>query len=319
MPAAPSAQTLMSRSDRILASPPVAGGGRWASRHRLRVLAMHGVDDAERFDRQVQELLRWFRPVSSEQVLQWYRGDGELPDRALWMTFDDGERSTLTVGAEVLARHGVPATVFVCPAFVGTEERPWWETVTAAVAAGGRVELDGVGYTDERGGHRTEVGARRGPPTDRRRSGAAGAADGRAGRARRPAPLAGAGRRHRQPHVGSPVSRPSAPRRSRPVRSTGPQTGSTSTHCGSGGSSPTRTATARRPPSATCATAGTTWSRCSTTRSPPAREVRCGCPACDSTPGRRRERTAAVTSGWHSALFALRRGVAGRAGRARAA
>lgn len=105
---------------------------------------MHGVEDVEAFDRQLTDLLRWFVPVDATRVLEWYRGDRDLPDRAVWLTFDDGERSTVVDAATVLERRGVPATVFVCPGLVETGRAPWWEVVQRADAAGIDIELDGT-------------------------------------------------------------------------------------------------------------------------------------------------------------------------------
>ena len=88
-------------------------------------------------------LLGWFVPVDSGRVLQWYRGERALPDRAMWVTFDDGDRSTIVDAAPVLGRLGVPATAFVCPGLVEGERAPWWEVVERATARGHHVELDG--------------------------------------------------------------------------------------------------------------------------------------------------------------------------------
>lgn len=130
-------------TDRLLAAGPVAATGRRVTRRRLRVLAMHGVEDVEAFERQLADLLRWFVPVDAGRVLEWYRGDRDLPDRAVWITFDDGERSTVVDAAPVLRRHRVPATVFVCPGLVETGRAPWWAVVQRAADAGLSVELDG--------------------------------------------------------------------------------------------------------------------------------------------------------------------------------
>jgi len=131
----------MSVTDRLLGAPPVAAGGRWASRGRLRVLAMHGVHDVDAFDRQLDWLTARFVPVDQVRVLEWFRGGRELPDRALWMTFDDGDRTTLVYAAAALERHGVPATAFVCPALIEHGSAPWWEIVQRATEGSRTIRL----------------------------------------------------------------------------------------------------------------------------------------------------------------------------------
>jgi peptidoglycan/xylan/chitin deacetylase (PgdA/CDA1 family) len=60
-------------------------------------------------------------------------GRGELPRDAIAITFDDGYRDTLTHAAPVLARLGVPATIFLATGFIGTGEIPWVDRVALAL------------------------------------------------------------------------------------------------------------------------------------------------------------------------------------------
>ena len=53
------------------------------------------------------------------------------------ITFDDAYRGAVTAGVEELARRGLPATIFVAPAFVGGRSY-WWD----ALAEGGQVGED---------------------------------------------------------------------------------------------------------------------------------------------------------------------------------
>ena len=104
---------------------------------------MHEVSDLAAFERQVVAVLDRFVAVDAARIDQWYRGERELPERAVWFTFDDGEHSTVVDAAPVLHRHGVRATVFVCPGLVDDGRAPWWEVVRRAGAAGHAVELGG--------------------------------------------------------------------------------------------------------------------------------------------------------------------------------
>lgn len=52
---------------------------------------------------------------------------GCLPRRAVVVTFDDGYADNLTQAQPRLARHGVPATVFVTAGAVGATREFWWD------------------------------------------------------------------------------------------------------------------------------------------------------------------------------------------------
>jgi poly-beta-1,6-N-acetyl-D-glucosamine N-deacetylase len=49
-----------------------------------------------------------------------------LPPKSLIITFDDGHRSNYAL-KEVLARHNVPVTIFLCSGVIGTRRRFWWQ------------------------------------------------------------------------------------------------------------------------------------------------------------------------------------------------
>ncbi len=104
---------------------------------------MHDVDDLAAFDRLLDLVTRRFVPVGLDEVLACYRDRRPLPDRAVWLTFDDGDRSTIVDAAPVLRRHGVRATAFVCPGLIENETAPWWDVVLRASGAGRVVEIDG--------------------------------------------------------------------------------------------------------------------------------------------------------------------------------
>ncbi len=81
---------------------------------------------ARRLAEQLAWVARHFRPVPLARICA-----EEGPRFAV--TFDDGYRDTLEVAAPVLARLGIPATVFVCAAHVGTDRWFWWERLAALV------------------------------------------------------------------------------------------------------------------------------------------------------------------------------------------
>jgi peptidoglycan/xylan/chitin deacetylase (PgdA/CDA1 family) len=131
--------------ERILGHDVVFRPASAVSGKRLRVLAYHGVPEAETFADQVQHLVDRWHPVSAQTVIDASQGGPALPERSVWLTFDDGLSSTVGAGAEVLARFGIEATAFVNPGAVGRCQ--WWEVVEAvegieAVRAAKKVDDD---------------------------------------------------------------------------------------------------------------------------------------------------------------------------------
>jgi peptidoglycan/xylan/chitin deacetylase (PgdA/CDA1 family) len=98
---------------------------------RLRVLMYHGFGSrppdadpynlfvpAEDFERHVRFLARFFRPLDLTSFLLGLQ-NRRWPPRSVLVTIDDGYVSTLELAAPLLARHGVPAVVFLCPGRLG--------------------------------------------------------------------------------------------------------------------------------------------------------------------------------------------------------
>ena len=79
------------------------------------------------FVRQLDHLLRTCSVVPLEEVLVRPSAGRRLPRVAI--TFDDGYRGAVTLAVEELAKRGVPATLFVAPAFLGGGTF-WWDSVT---------------------------------------------------------------------------------------------------------------------------------------------------------------------------------------------
>ncbi len=74
------------------------------------------------FEREVEYLVRRFRPVDIEELIGFIRR-GERPDKPLvHLTFDDGLRSVFEYALPVLKAKGIPATVFVNTAFIDNRD-----------------------------------------------------------------------------------------------------------------------------------------------------------------------------------------------------
>src|SRR3954452_13191647 len=125
--------------DQVLRRSPLQPLARAANSRRLAVLAYHGVDDPEGFERQLDLLTRRMHPVSLDDVLNGLDG-APLPSGAVLVTFDDGDPSVLSRGAPLLRARGIPAVAFVCPGVMGTRQPFWWTEAETLYAAGARLE-----------------------------------------------------------------------------------------------------------------------------------------------------------------------------------
>lgn len=122
---------------------------RRVARTRLRILAYHDVPNAAAFSAQMGHLARHYQPVSAGDVADAVAGRAKLPTNAVWVTFDDGYPGVLERGLPVLDRHGIRATMFVCPGVIDTEEPFWWQEARAALRAGVTLTFEGRQWSDE--------------------------------------------------------------------------------------------------------------------------------------------------------------------------
>lgn len=125
------------------------------------ILLYHSIDDAfsaayrrwavtpARFDAQ----LRWLKSagytaVTISSLVAAYRGDTDMPERPVAITFDDGLRDFVTGAMPILDRHALPATLYVATDYIGGTSR-WlaelgegdrpmmsWDDVRAVARAG---------------------------------------------------------------------------------------------------------------------------------------------------------------------------------------
>ena len=120
----------------------------YLNRNRPVVLVFHGVT-AEKpghfcnheglhlyrpiFERLMELIANRYHPVSLSSIVDWLEGRAVLPSRAVAVTFDDGYRNVLTEAAPILARFGIPATLFVATDFVFRREQLWPDRLTSAL------------------------------------------------------------------------------------------------------------------------------------------------------------------------------------------
>ena len=125
---------------------------------RLLIVAWHNVErtwnypaapgaGAAGFEHQLRRLQRLGTIVPLAPSLRQLTTGQPLPPRAIALTFDDGYRDNLEVGAPVLGRLGLPATFFLVPGILDGTVSPWWETVAWAVQRTPRASVDFQGQT----------------------------------------------------------------------------------------------------------------------------------------------------------------------------
>jgi peptidoglycan/xylan/chitin deacetylase (PgdA/CDA1 family) len=133
-------QTLKGGVERLLLWGGVAHARRILLSGNVVVLAYHNIVPAgevvagdrplhlpqRMFADQLDALLRTHEVIPLGSLFDPVRAEGARP-RAV-ITFDDAYRGAMTAGVEELARRGLPATVFVAPAFVGRDTPFWWDS-----------------------------------------------------------------------------------------------------------------------------------------------------------------------------------------------
>jgi len=121
-----------------------------ASHGRLSILIFHRVleqadpllplePSARQFDDILTHVKRQFTTLPLIEAISRL-SERTLPPRALCITFDDGYADNLTLAAPLLAKHGLPATVFVATGYFGTTM--WNDRIIEAFRCTRKAELD---------------------------------------------------------------------------------------------------------------------------------------------------------------------------------
>lgn len=77
------------------------------------------------FEAQMELLAREFHPVSLDQVGRFVRGEQDLPERAVVVTFDDGYVDNFEMAMPILDRVGVAAAFYITVDCVENRRLPW--------------------------------------------------------------------------------------------------------------------------------------------------------------------------------------------------
>lgn len=125
----------------------------------MRVLAYHGVEsragidnidgfqvEPDVFERHVDHVGRYYRPVELNEVLAAYAEGRPLPPRAVLITFDDGYLNNAEEAAPLLRKKGIPAAFFLTTGYLDGTQRPWWYVLRNWIARAG---VQAVGWPQE--------------------------------------------------------------------------------------------------------------------------------------------------------------------------
>jgi peptidoglycan/xylan/chitin deacetylase (PgdA/CDA1 family) len=116
-----------------------------ARRPSAAILVYHSIAEVEHdpfkitvapedFRRHMEIVARRFAPLRLSQLCAGL-DSGELPERAVAVTFDDGYANNLSAALPSLAENGVPAALFVATGYIGSPREFWWDEVERLVHA----------------------------------------------------------------------------------------------------------------------------------------------------------------------------------------
>lgn len=110
----------------------ISDGIRYVNRRGAAVLMYHKPTPAG-LDHHLAYLRRRFQFTTLDAIVDAItrRDFGSIPERAVALTLDDGDRSNYAL-LPVFRRHGVRPTLYLCSQIVGTRRRFWWDTVADA-------------------------------------------------------------------------------------------------------------------------------------------------------------------------------------------
>ena len=87
----------------------------------LHLKYLYGYKNSQQFEDDIDFIAKYFNPLSLYDLIDFVRNKEPLPPRSFLLTFDDGFKEMSEVVAPILIRKGVPATFFVCSAFIDNQ------------------------------------------------------------------------------------------------------------------------------------------------------------------------------------------------------
>ena len=117
---------------------------------RFQILGYHKVSPDEHpffeplppdiFEKQMQFLKSCYRVMSLQELVD-RSARGEVPERAVAITFDDGYRDNFELAFPILQKYQIPATIFLTTAFIDRQDILWNDKVCFALKRTKRREI----------------------------------------------------------------------------------------------------------------------------------------------------------------------------------
>lgn len=92
----------------------------------------------QHFASHLEVLQKYARPISLQQLTQAHRA-GNIPHRAVVVTFDDGYADNLHNAKPILERYNIPATVFITTGHIGSQREFWWDELDRVLLQPGKL------------------------------------------------------------------------------------------------------------------------------------------------------------------------------------
>jgi peptidoglycan/xylan/chitin deacetylase (PgdA/CDA1 family) len=102
------------------------------------------------FEKQMRYVRKWYRIISLDELVDTLEEEGEFRFPSLVITIDDGFRDNYDLAFPVLRRSGVPSTVYLTSALIGTGEAPWIDEIGYALWSSRRNEFRLAGLFGDR-------------------------------------------------------------------------------------------------------------------------------------------------------------------------
>lgn len=93
---------------------------------------------SQHFSEHLEVLQKHARPISLRQLAEAYQ-EGNIPNRTVVVTFDDGYANNLHNAKPLLERFNIPATVFVTTAYIDKNREFWWDELDYVMLQPGRL------------------------------------------------------------------------------------------------------------------------------------------------------------------------------------
>lgn len=90
------------------------------------------------FQEQLQVLQKSFT-VMTLSDLALAQTEGQIPKRAVAITFDDGYIDNLVNAKPILTKYNMPATIFIATGYIGKQQEFWWDDLERLLLTPGRL------------------------------------------------------------------------------------------------------------------------------------------------------------------------------------